>query len=72
MSELVSILRNLFGHGTPKDKEIKKGIHEIISKQSQLSKREDINKIYKNEFIIYSIAIIILLLTLIYLMFINK
>ena len=72
MSELVSILRNLFGHGTLKDKEIKKGIHEIISKQSQLSKREDINKIYKNEFIIYSIAITILLLTLIYLMFINK
>ena len=72
MSELVSIFKNLFSKDTSENKHIKRNIHGILSKQSQLSKREYTNKMYKNEFIIYSIAVMILLLTLIYLMFINK
>ena len=72
MSELVSIFRNLFSNDTSENKHIKNNIHGILSKQSQLSKREYTNKMYKNEFIIYSVAVTILILTLIYLMFINK
>ena len=72
MSELVSIFKNLFSNDTSENKHIKNNIHGILSKQSQLSKREYTNKMYKNEFIIYSVAVTILILTLIYLMFINK
>jgi|TARA_B110001450_G_scaffold234984_1_gene239327 hypothetical protein len=72
MSELVSIFKNIFKNNTPENNTIKNNIQDILSKQSQLSKRENNNKMYKMEFIMYSIAVVILLLSLIYLMFINK
>jgi|TARA_B110000908_G_C10016694_1_gene341082 hypothetical protein len=72
MSELVNIFKNIFGHNMPSENSIKNDVEDILSKQSQLSKREHSNKRYKNEFIMYSIATVILLLTLFYLMFINK
>jgi hypothetical protein len=72
MSELASILRNIFGHSTPNDILVKKGISEIISKKTQLSKREYGNTVYKTQLLIYSALTIILVLTLIYLMFTNK
>jgi len=72
MSELVAIFKNVFKNNTSENDTIKGDIQNIISKQSQLSKREYNNKMYRNEFIMYSIAITVLLLTLIYLMFINK
>jgi|SaaInlStandDraft_1057018.scaffolds.fasta_scaffold171853_2 hypothetical protein len=72
MSELVAIFKNVFKNNTSENDTIKGDIQNIISKQSQLSKREYNNKMYRNEFIMYSIAITVLLLTLIYLMFINN
>jgi len=72
MSELVAIFKNVFKNNTPENDTIKGDIQNIISKQSQLSKREYNNKMYRSEFIMYSIASTVLLLTLIYLMFINN
>ena len=72
MSELVAIFKNVFKNNTSENDTIKGDIQNIIYKQSQLSKREYNNKMYRNEFIMYSIAITVLLLTLIYLMFINN
>jgi hypothetical protein len=55
-----------------KEKNITKKINKLITKKSQLRNKTSINKIYKNQIIIYLIINTILFSILFYLMIKNK